>query len=210
MKKMTLFTGFLLLFLLALPLTPRLSGQAAPLDEEIPEEEWTLYLPIVLRPSPIANHDFERGPLGWDQYQFPINGFPLLIVNAGFESYATPRSGSWLAWLGGELNKEYSIGQQLTVPVSEPYLTYWYWIDSIEPCGYSFGGVMVNGERQHKNNLEELHNLCEDEETFGWAQNGVDLSAYAGQTITLELYARTGEVGFSHLFIDDLAFTAVP
>jgi hypothetical protein len=205
MKKILFFASFSLLALLLL-LSSRMGGQAASLTE-IPETEWQIYMPFIAKPSPIANHNFEKGPVGWQQSS--DNEFEL-ITDTGFDGFGvTPRSGSWLAWLGaGDI--ESVIGQELTVPANTPYLTYWYWIESTTSCGFDFGGVKINDQRLFNDNLEEFHQLCQDENTNGWALYGVDLSAYAGQTITLQLYARTDEAALSHLFIEDLVFTAVP
>jgi hypothetical protein len=149
-------------------------------------------------PPPIQNGDFENGPDGsWTEYS--SNGFDL-IVDSFFPTLIVPHSGRWAVWLGGALNETSSITQQVTVPSSSLTLGFWYWIGSQDTCGNDFGYVVIGGADI------ETFDLCEDENTGGWAKHTTDLSAYEGQSVSLQIRAETNGSQNSNLFIDDVAF----
>ncbi|MFU8827778.1 MAG: hypothetical protein ACNA70_09870, partial [Brevefilum sp.] len=86
-----------------------------------------IYLPLIIKgdvSSPpsggIVNGGFEQGSVGWTQYS--SNGWELITYyGAGF-----PHSGSWAAWLGGDDDETSRISQTVNIPVSQPYLHFWY------------------------------------------------------------------------------------
>jgi hypothetical protein len=106
--------------------------------------------------------------------------------------------------LGGEYDDNSYIQQQVTVPAGQSYLSYWHWIASADYCGYDFGGVLVNGS------VVEAYELCIDTNTGGWVQRVVDLSIYAGTSVTLEIRAECDSTNNSNLFIDQVAFQSNP
>ena len=170
---------------------------------------YLLYLPAVLKSEPpppppplppIVNPGFESGATGWAQYS--SHGWPI-IINSGFPPGVTPHGGSWLAWLGGDSDDISYVQQQVVVPPSAPYLTYWRWIASADVCGYDFAGLVVNGTPV------DVYTLCQSANTGGWSPRSVNLSAYAGQTITFQLRVETDDTLNSNLFVDDFAFTPV-
>jgi len=149
----------------------------------------------------VCNGGFEQGGTCWTQ--FSTHGWTL-IVNSGFPGGITPRTGSWAAWLGGDYNDISYVQQQVTVPVGSSYLAYYHWIASSDVCGWDFGGVMVNG------NVVNVYDLCSTTNTGGWVKHVVNLAAYAGQTVTLQIRAETDGSANSNLFVDDVAFQATP
>jgi hypothetical protein len=160
-----------------------------------------IYIPVVVKqPQPvnIFNGDFEQGATGWSEYS--SNGWSLITQAADISGGITPHSGQWAAWLGGLSDETSYIRKQVTVPSNAPYLTYWHWIASADNCGYDFGGVGIDGYWYDK------YDLCDDENTNGWVLHTVDLSAYAGQTISLNIAATTDDSNNSNLFVDDLLF----
>ena len=48
--------------------------------------------------------------------------------------------------------------------------------------------------------------LCSSNNTGGWVQKSINLSAYAGQTVTLQIRAATDGSLNSNWFIDDVSF----
>jgi bacillopeptidase F (M6 metalloprotease family) len=69
-------------------------------------------------------------------------------------------------------------------------------------CGFDFGGVLVN------NTTVDQFDLCGAADTNGWVQRSVDLSAYAGQNVALQIRVETDSSLNSNLFIDDVALSA--
>jgi hypothetical protein len=154
--------------------------------------------------NPIQNSDFELGPgFGWTEYS--THGWDLIINESGplsFPGSVTPHSGSWAVWLGGEDDEISYIEQSVPVPSSDPVLVFWYWIASGDACGYDFGGVMVDTA------VIDAFHLCADANTGGWVMRMVDLSAYAGQTVQLQIRAETDSTINSNLFVDDVALAS--
>lgn len=159
-----------------------------------------IYLPIVIKPAVacggFVNGNFESGSTGWAKYS--THGWP--VITTGFPGSVTPHSGSWAAWLGGDYSDISYIQQQVTVSGSCPYLAYWHWIASADVCGYDFGGVLVNGT------TVSVYNLCSTTNTGGWVKRVVNLGAYAGQSVAVQIRAETDSSLNSNLFIDDVAF----
>jgi hypothetical protein len=146
--------------------------------------------------SAVANGDFENGRDGsWTEYA--SNGWDIVTNILPVAAH----SGSWAAWLGGEHDHISFISQSVTVPSQNSELHYWLWINSEDECGFDYGGVRVNGSNV------QVFELCENNNTGGWAARSVDLSAYAGQSVTLEIRVETDSSLFSHLLIDDIAFS---
>lgn len=112
----------------------------------------------------------------------------------------SPHSGSWAAWLGGDDNEIAYLQQSVYVPVERPYLAYWHWIYSYDVCGYDFAYVRINGNTVHQ------YDLCDSSNTNDWALRVINLSAYAGQTVQLQVRVETDDSVPSSLFLDDFAF----
>ena len=89
----------------------------------------------------------------------------------------------------------------MKVPTESPYLAYWQWIDSQETgCSYDYGKVFIN------NTVVNSYGLCKSSNTGGWVKHIVNLSSYAGQTVTLQIRATTDSTINSNLFVDDVVF----
>jgi bacillolysin len=157
-----------------------------------------VFLPLVSSniPSPI-NGNFEAGSSGWTQYS--THGWTLIVTS--FPGSVRPHSGNWAVWLGGDDNDISYVSQQVGVPPSRPFLAYWYWIASADFCGYDFGGVVINNST-----VVDVYPLCSSNNTGGWVKRVVDLSAYAGQSVSMQIRAETDVSYNSNLFVDDVAF----
>ena len=169
-----------------------------------------VFLPVAIRPEPVApppppppssaleNGDFEQGSgVAWEELS--SNGWPLILhINDLPESVAT-HGGEWAVWLGGDLEEESTITQQVTVPAGSSTLRFWHWISSEDTCGYDFGRVLIG------NNVVSEIDLCAANNSTGWVPFSVDLSTYAGQTVTLRLQADTDSLQNSSLFLDDVS-----
>jgi hypothetical protein len=161
-----------------------------------------IYMPMVYEnygaAGGIANGDFESGRTAW--FEYSLQGYELIMQAAGLP--VPPHSGNWAVWLGGAYDEVSYIEQQVTVPADRPYLGYYHWIASEDTCGYDFGGVIVSGL------TADVYDLCQAENTGGWVKHVVDLRAYAGQSVSLQIRAQTDESLNSSLFIDNVAFQA--
>ena len=148
----------------------------------------------------IQNGDFEQGPVAWTEYS--THGWPLILQD--FPGSVTPYDGTWAVWLGGEYDDISYIEQQVFVPPVNHYISYWHWIASEDVCGYDFGGVLVNGTEV------ESYSLCSTNNTGGWVHRVIDLSVYAGTSVSIQIRAECDGSLNSNLFIDHVAFQANP
>ncbi len=155
---------------------------------------------VPVPPCGIPNCDFEQGRTAWTEYS--QNGWALILDSS--ELLVPPHSGNWAAWLGGDDDEIAYLQQSVSVPAGQPYLGYWHWIASQDFCGYDFAYVRINGT------TVEQYDLCSDNDTNGWVLHVVNLSAYAGQTVALQVRVETDSSLNSNLFVDDFAFRSTP
>lgn len=101
-------------------------------------------------------------------------------------------------WLGGDDDETAYISQTLTLPGGATTLRFWHWIESEDLCGYDFAWVRIN-------NISLLTiDLCSDNNTTGWVARTVNISAYAGQTVSLQFRVETDFSLNSNYFVDDV------
>lgn len=167
-----------------------------------------VFLPVLLRQSsplpststPLTNGNFERGPDGsWTEYS--THGWDIILEQSTFPGDFVAHSGTWAAWLGGAYNEISLIEQDVTIPATAPYLTYWHWIASEDYCGYDFGGVLIDNST-----VVDAYDLCTNTSTNGWVRHVVDLRSYAGQTVDIQIRSETDGSLNSNLFVDDVSF----
>jgi hypothetical protein len=150
----------------------------------------------------LLNGDFEDGSgVGWAEYS--DHGWQIILHRDDLPEGLDPHSGDWAAWLGGDFEDLSWVAQEVTVQSGSAYLVFWTWIASLDDCGYDHGGVVVNSHT-----VVDVFDLCYDENTWGWVRRSVDLTDYAGQTITFDIRAETDEAYNSNLFVDDVSFAA--
>lgn len=154
----------------------------------------------------IRNGNFDQGPNGdWVERVNDQNDSGAIILKPG--GAITPRSGQYVAWLGGTNNETHEIAQTITLNAAPSlYLRYYYQIRSSETAGCEFDqvGVFINDE------LVTLHNLCQEEETDQWRKASLDLSTYIGDTITIAFFGAFDDSVLSSFFIEDVSIAAAP
>ena len=169
------------------------------------------YVPIAAKQTAppggggsLVNGDFEQGAgVGWTiSSNYPDQ---CLICDRDNLPEAGPHGGNWAAWFGGLPNENGTLKQTVTVPAGAPYLGFWHNISSNDGCNdaYDVARVRVNGAEAKK------INLCSTTHTYpNWVKTSVNLSAYAGQTVQLELTVKTDGSIHSSWLVDDIAFQA--
>jgi len=157
-----------------------------------------IFLPLIIKAqSSLVNGNFESGNTGWAV----SSTHNLTVITQSFApNSATVHGGSWGAWLGGQNSELTSLQQEITIAANSPYLAYWHWIGSNDICGYDKATILINNTSIHE------HNLCSTTNTNGWVKQVVNLSSYAGQTVTLRLQAQNDSSFNSNFFLDDVAF----
>jgi hypothetical protein len=109
-----------------------------------------------------------------------------------------PHGGEQLAWLGGEDREVAALEQLVTIPKDAATLSFWHIIASEDECGWDFGGVVVNDV------MVERFDLCRTTSTRTWQRRTVNLQAYAGETVHLQIRAETDAYATSSLYVDDV------
>lgn len=174
--------------------TISLSPTASPVPSATPTN-----LPLL------KNGDFEAGPNG--DWQETINGQPattsLIVIP---QPVVIPRSGQYLAWLGGTQNEVQRLKQEVTLSTTTPlYLQFYYQATSSEgDCAADRADVVVNGTA-----LASI-GLCAASNTAGWTKRTVDLGAYMGQTVTVGFTGVFDEATASSFYVDDVSFVLTP
>ncbi len=157
------------------------------------------HIPYLPPASPLDNGDFEQGAVAWGEHS--SRGFPIILHLDDEEDMLT-HGGVWAAWLGGVHDESAELTQEVTVPADQPYLAYYYLLNSIDACGFDSAGVTVDGV------VVRSYELCGDHSMTGFARAVIDLSDYAGQTVTLGFSIVTDESLVSSFFVDDVSFVS--
>ena len=145
----------------------------------------------------IPNGDFESGKTNWTEYS--PNGWDLILEDWE-QSTIMLHSGTWAVWLGGDDNEINYVEQQVNVSSTCPYLVFYHYIVSADNCGYDYGYTRINGI------TVDTVNLCEENNTGGWVAKSINLSDYAGKTVTLQIRAETNGSLNSNWYVDDVSF----
>jgi subtilisin family serine protease len=147
----------------------------------------------------LLNPGFESGPTNWQTTPDVIGQWA---------PYEPPRSGTWNAWHLGYGFTTYDISQQaVTLPAgcSSYVLSFWLHIDTAEFEGIAFDGIRVQAiVGSTTTNLALWTNL---DAAPGYVQRTVNLSQFAGQTITLRFYATEDWSLQTSFVIDDTSLT---
>jgi hypothetical protein len=143
----------------------------------------------------LANPGFELGNTGW-------TADPAVIgQNGAFGE--PPHSGSWDAWLDGNGFAETEIlSQTVTIPsgCTNYRFSFWLHIDTAETSTTTaFDTLTVTAGTT---TLATFSNL---NATLGYVQHSYDLSAFAGQTVTLQFTGTEDSSNQTSFVIDDTA-----
>jgi len=149
--------------------------------------------------STLANGDFEAGRDGsWTEYS--SHGWDLIVHQT--QTPVSAAGGEWLAWLGGEYDDTSRLSQTVTISASQPYLHFAYWIASEDYCAYDYAHVKINST------TVLTFDLCEAENTGGWNNYWINLSAYAGSPVTLMFEVNTDSSLNSNFFLDNVSLSS--
>ena len=157
------------------------------------------HIPYVPPADPLENGDFEQGAVAWTE--FSSLGAPLILHIDDEEDMMT-HGGAWAAWLGGLNGESSELTQEVTVPADQPYLAYYYLLNSADVCGFDFAGVSIDGVEV------ESYDLCQATTMVTFGRSVIDLSSYAGETVVLGFTMVTDSGLVSSFFVDDVSFVS--
>jgi len=154
-------------------------------------------------PADLRNGNFDEGANGaWTESSSNFGRTGSLILDQQHLQGTTPRSGSYAAWLGGAPNEDAELSQSVIVAITTPQLDFYYQIGSEDSCGADTTQVLVG------QTVVKSFELCQSKNTNGWTLASIDLSAYAGQSVTLRFHTTLNAAGNSNFFLDDVALVA--
>jgi hypothetical protein len=153
----------------------------------------------------LSNGDFETGSEPWVSF---TTGQDALIYDSTEELYAgvLAHGGDRLAWLGGVPNETNRLSQTVTLPANALRLTFAgalriQLIEQHPIVDFLRISLVVSGQRL------PLFEFDNGDFTDDWFDIGmpVDVTAYAGQAITLEIESQIGAGPGTNFYVDDLA-----
>jgi hypothetical protein len=155
----------------------------------------------------LANPGFESGATSWSQTS--TLGFTPITQATSAEP---AHSGSWIAWFNGNGSKDTdTAAQSVTIPAGcSATLSYWLHIDTTENTTTAkpdtFTVQVLNSAGTVLATVGSYSNL---NAASGYSQHTADLSAYAGQTITLKFTGSETDTsgGTTDSVIDDTSVT---
>jgi hypothetical protein len=164
----------------------------------------TVTTPSTCTPAQLlANPGFENGSTTTPWTQTSTLGY-LPITNASGEP---PHTGTWKAWFNGNGTTDTdTIAQTVTIPTGcKATLTYWLHIDTTENTTTAtpdtFKVQLLNPSGTVLTTLAAYSNLNKN---TGFTQFSSDISAYAGQTVTLKFTGtETDKNGGTTNFVND-------
>jgi hypothetical protein len=157
---------------------------------------WTVAAaPTACTGQKLGNPGFETGTAA-----------PWTASNASIVSNSTSRparTGSWKAWLGGNgRSVTETVTQQVAVPSGcKATLKFWLAIDSAEGTSYAYDKLTV------KVGSTALATYSNRNKGGGYVERSFDLSAYAGQTVTLSFASVEDSSLQTSFVVDDTSLT---
>ena len=183
------------------PVPPTLTPTSTPVSTPGATTTPTATPPPSSCPNLLKNPGLESGAVNWTQSS--TKGYALICTSTSCgASPTTAHTGSYFSWLAGANSEASQISQAVTLPAGQKAtLSFWNRITSTDACGYDFGYVRVVANGTTAN--VKTFNLCSSTQTSGWVKTNVDLTSYAGQTVTLVFRATADSTQISSFFVDD-------
>jgi hypothetical protein len=173
---------------------------------------WYVYLPFVARTAPycpgnvLINGDFEQGHTGWYTYTTGSGWKQHDLIGSDAEGFH-PYRGHYAARLGGYEGVWDAITQTVVIPV-QGQLTYWWKGRTYEtlPHHDTFEVALLNQDGTLVASLA-YHDDQDVQDT--WQQDVVDVSAYAGQSLTLRFSSYNDNYYFTVFHLDEICLSSV-
>jgi hypothetical protein len=161
--------------------------------------------PFACSTELLANGGFEAGSEPW--ISFTTGQDPLIYASSddGYDG-VTPRSGQRLGWLGGVASEVNRLSQTVSLPAGASAVTFAgaLRIQILEQHALvDFLRVSLVSDGQRLAVLE-FDNGDATADWFELTGPVVDVTAYAGRTLTLELESEIGAGPGTNFFLDDL------
>ena len=188
-------------------------GQASSLPHTIQVvTPWYVYLPSVARTASycpgnlLINGGFEQGHTGWYTYTTGSGWKQHDLIGSDAEGF-DPYKGHYAARLGGYEGVWDAITQTVVIPV-QGQLTYWWKGRTHEtlPHHDTFAVALLNQDGTLVASLA-YHDDQDVQET--WQQDVVDVSAHAGQSLTLRFSSYNDHYFYTVFHLDEICLSSV-
>lgn len=147
----------------------------------------------------LVNGSFEAVQTGWTELS--VGGQSLITRD-------NPRSGAWGAYLGGLDAADDRLSQLVALPPGAGLtLRFWWSLETTE-SGAASDRMTVTLRTPAGAAVADLFNVDSTAQANLWDEATLDLSAYAGATVSLEFVAHTDAVNTTSFFVDDVSLAA--
>jgi hypothetical protein len=148
----------------------------------------------------LLNPGFESGSSSWSASSGVINN----------STQEAAHSGSYKAWLDGYGTATTdTVSQSVAVPAGcSAALSYWLHIDTAETGSTAYDTLKVQVLNSSGTVLATVGSWSNTDAASGYQQHTADLSAYAGQTVTLKFTGVEGSKLQTSFVVDDTALNA--
>lgn len=165
------------------------------------QESYPVYIPVTATapfPAFIRNGSGELGDNG--DWQIVSNSGRSVFCDASAE--LAPRTGSRSFCLGGVNNEDVTITQLFTIPhVDSDQLIFLEFYYSIRSGEYTLNDMAsISGYTAYTYNYPLSWYSC----CSGWLQSRLEMSAYAGKTVSFTVRVVTDEQEPSMFYLDDI------
>jgi hypothetical protein len=148
----------------------------------------------------IANGGFEDGSVGWTATS--AGGYTVF-------SQALPRTGQWGAFLAGYDRADDRLAQDVALPVGQRLTLSFWWQVRTEESDHPWDTLDVEITPAGRAAVR-LRRITDADASIDWQHAAFDLSAYAGQTVTLSFRAQTDLDRPTDFYLDDVSIEACP
>jgi hypothetical protein len=151
----------------------------------------------------VFNGDFRLKSTGWYTATTGMGWKknPLIVCSASCRSDCCASFGSEGVWE--------TVSQTVTIP-AQGVLTYWWLMRTSEPERKPYDSLAVDLYTQAGSRVARLayYHSGEEHPSWVWAQDIVDVSDYAGQTLVLQFAASNDNYYATTFFVDDVCLQA--
>ncbi len=148
----------------------------------------------------IVNGGFEEGRTGWSA-----------VSAGGYDMFnqAAPYTGQWGAFLAGYDSADDRLAQDVALPAGQTATLSFWWRVRTDETDHPWDTLDVEVAPAGSASTRLLR-VTDADAAAGWQQATFDLSAQAGQTITLAFHAQTDLDRPTDFYLDDISIAACP
>ena len=157
----------------------------------------------------IPDGSFEEKPSRWTE-QSTVPECPIAIAEWESSTGIPAYDGTHYVWGGGscqideqtQIPIDTMVSQSITIPTDNPALTFKYWSErGDEDTFEDFAYIYLD------NTEVWFYPLTQANNTYGWVEESLDLSNFAGQTVVLRFIVQHGTASaVGNMFIDFVEF----